>query len=180
MIVVYFLLMGLLLVLLQTTVLMPKTVWQFSPDLYFILVAYLAYRMDVLRSLIILFPLSCLLDVFCGTILGSYALLCFGCFFGIKSVSGKIPLRADLYQIPLIGIVYLLVNWLVYLLLELLQPGHQVPWFSWQIIIRALLVVLLAYPLFYLFDLMIKFSNHSPLAWNKLRLRTDNRRRRHA
>lgn len=180
MIVVNFLLIGLLLMLLQTTIFMPKTVWVVPPDLYFILVAFLAYRMDVLRSLIILFPLSCLLDVFCGTVLGSYAMLCFGCFFCLKSVAGKIPIRESLYQIPLIGVAYLIVNWLVYLLLELLQPGHQVPWSSWQMIARALLVVILSYPLFYLFDLVKKFSNRSPLSWNRLRLRTDNRRRRRA
>jgi rod shape-determining protein MreD len=135
---------------------------------------------DLLRSLIILFPLSCLLDVLCGTVLGSYALLCFGCFLSIKAVAGKNLIRESLYQNPLIGVVYLAVNWLVYLLLELLQPGHQVPWSWWEMIIRAALVVILSYPLFVLFDLIKKISNRSYLPWNRLRFRTDNRRRRRA
>lgn len=60
MVVADFIFVGLLLVILQTTVCMPRTVWLLAPDLYFVLVAYLAFRLDVLRSLIILFPLACI------------------------------------------------------------------------------------------------------------------------
>ena len=51
-----FILIGLLLVVLQTSLMMVNPVWVGSPDLYYILVAYLAYRFDLLRSLIIIFP----------------------------------------------------------------------------------------------------------------------------
>ncbi|MDD2465472.1 MAG: hypothetical protein PHI97_15860 [Desulfobulbus sp.] len=178
MVVVNFILVGLLLVILQTTVFMPKLVWLPAPDFYFVLVAFLAYRLELLHSLIILFPLACFLDVLCGTVLGSYALICFGCFFFVKTIAGKLPIRETLYQIPLIGVAYLVVHWLVYLLLNFLQPGQLVPWSWWQMLIRALLVVVLGYPLFYFFEKVRKFSLSNFLPWNRLRLRTDNRRRR--
>ena len=89
------------------------------------------------------------------------------------------PIRESLYQMPLIGAGYLVVHWLVYLLLEIIQPGQMVPWSSWRMLIRALLVVALAYPLFYLLELVHKLSLASLLPWNRLRLRTDTRRRRH-
>ena len=56
MFVIVFFLIGLLLIILQTTVFMISPVWDGAPDLYFILVAYLAYRHDLFRSLVILFP----------------------------------------------------------------------------------------------------------------------------
>jgi rod shape-determining protein MreD len=46
-------------------------------------------------------------------------------------------------------------------------------------LIRALLVIALAYPLFFLLECVQKFSPGSLLPWNRLRLRTDTRRRRH-
>lgn len=177
--IVKFIVVGLLLVILQTTVFVPRTTWLISPDLYFILVAYLSYRLEMTHSLLVLFPLACVLDVLCGTMLGYYALICFGGFFLFKAVVGKMPIRESLYQMPLIGAGYLVVHWLVYLLLEILQPGQMVPWSSWRMLIRALLVVVLAYPLFYLFELVQKISLASLLPWNRLRLRTETRRRRH-
>lgn len=176
---VNFIVTGLLLVILQTTVFVPKTTWLISPDLYFVLVAYLAFRVELVHSLLVLFPLACILDVLCGTVLGYYALICFGGFFLFKAVVGRMPIRESLYQMPLIGACYLVVNWLAYLLLEVIQPGQLVQWSSWHMLIRTLLLIALAYPLFLLFELVHKFSPGSLLPWNRLRLRTDTRRRRH-
>jgi rod shape-determining protein MreD len=178
MVVCNFIVVGLLLAILQTTICMPKLVWLLAPDFYYVLVAYLAFRMDLLRSLIILFPLVCILDVLSGTILGMYALLCFSGYFLLRLLSAKLPINQFLYQIPLVGLSYLAVSWVVYLLLELLEPGQQVSWFWWKMIVRTMLVALFSYPLFLLFDWLQKHSHRSFLPWNRLRLRTDNRRRR--
>ncbi|ADW16928.1 rod shape-determining protein MreD [Desulfobulbus propionicus DSM 2032] len=180
MVVANFIVVGMLLVILQTTIFMPMPVWLLAPDLYYVLVAYLAYRLDVLRSLVILFPLVCVLDVFSGTVLGTYALICFSGFFLIRTIAGKLPISESLYQIPLVGGSYLVVSWLVYLLLELLQPGQMVAWSMWRMAVRALLVAALTFPMFYVFDLVQKYSHRNYLPWNRLRLRNDNRRRRKA
>lgn len=178
MIVVNFIFVGLLLVILQTTVCMPSPVWLLAPDCYYVLVAYLAYRLDLLRSLIILFPLVCMLDVLSGTVLGMYAILCFSGYFLLRLISGKLPVNESLYQIPLVGLSYLVVSWGVYLFLRFFEPGELISWSWWRMIVRALLVTVLTYPLFYLFDLVLKYSHRSFFPWNRLRLRTDNRRRR--
>ena len=79
MFVIGFFSIGLLLIGLQTTLLMVHPLWIAAPDLYFVLVAYLAYRHDLFRSLIILFPLSLIFDVLSGVLLGMYpALLSWG------------------------------------------------------------------------------------------------------
>ncbi len=178
MIVIHFILVGLLLVIVQTTVCMPSPVWPLAPDFYYVLVAYLAYRLDLLRSLIVLFPLACILDVLSGTVLGMYAILCFSGYFLLRFISGKLPVNESLYQIPLVGMSYLVVSWGVYLFLGFVEPGELVSWSWWMMIGRALLLAALAYPLFYVFDLILKFSQRNVFPWNRLRLRTDNRRRR--
>jgi len=180
MVVFHFIVVGLLLVILQTTICMPTPVWLPAPDFYYVLVAYLAFRLDLLRSLIILFPLVCVLDVLSGTVLGTYALLCFSGYFLLRQFSAKLPVNEILYQIPLIALSYLAVSWAVYLFLELLQPGQQVAWSWWKMLVRMMLVALCSYPLFFLFDLVQKYSQRSFLPWNRLRLRSDNRRRRQA
>jgi rod shape-determining protein MreD len=66
----------------------------------------------------------------------------------------------------------------VYQLLNFLQPDHLVPW-SWSpMCIRTLLVMVLAYPFFFFFEKVRTFSVSNLLPWNRIRLRTDNRRRR--
>ena len=78
------------------------------------------------------------------------------------------------------GLSFLAVSWAVYLLLELLQPGQQVAWTWWKMLVRMALVAACSYPLFLLFDLIQKYGHRSFLPWNRLRLRSDNRRRRAA
>jgi len=180
MVVVNFIVVGLLLVIMQTTVCMPSPVWPFAPDCYYVLVAYLAYRLDLLRSLIVLFPLVCMLDVLSGTVLGMYAILCFSGYFLLRFISGKLPVNEALYQIPLVGTSYLVVSWGVYVFLRFGEPEGLVSWSWLRMIAQALVVAVLTYPLFYLFDLVLKFSHRRIFPWNSLRMRTDNRRRRQA
>ena len=180
MVVIHFIGVGLILAVVQTTLLMPNPVWVLSPDLYYVLVAYLAFRLDLLRGLISLFPLVCILDVLSGTILGMHALLCFGAYFLLRQVSARLPINEVVYQIPLIALSYPAVSWLVYLVLDFLNPGQQAAWSWWTIGVRTVLVAACTYPLFFLFDVVCKFSQRRFLPWNSLRLRSDNQRRRQA
>jgi len=178
MVILHFIAVGVVLAILQTTVCMRTPVSYLAPDFYFVLVAYLALRLDMLRSLIILFPLACVLDVLSGTILGTYALICFGGYFFLRQLVGQLPVNALLYHLPLISLSFLAVSWAVHLVFEFLQPGQQAAWSWWKMVSRTLLVALCSYPLFLLFDLIQKYSQRSFLSWSTLRLRSDNRRRR--
>lgn len=156
MLIVGFLAMGLVLIVLQTTVFMVTPTWAAAPDFYYILVAYLAYRLDLLRGLIILLPLSCVLDVFSGTVIGMYPAICFSGYFLLKFLSAKMPVRESLYQIPLVAVSYLAVSWLVFVALDFIQPGLLIPW-SWPLmLLRAGLIILFSFPLFKFFE----FYNH--------------------
>ncbi len=158
-----FILVGLLLTVLQTTIFMFTPVWPASPDLYYILVAYLAYRLDIVRGLLILLPISCILDVYSGTIIGMYPAICYGGYGLLKIISIKMPVRKSLYQIPLIAVSYLVISWLIYLFFDLFQPDILIPWSLPLMLLRAGLIILLAFPLFAFFDfLKSRFQRRIP------------------
>ncbi len=177
MLIVSFILLGALLAIVQTTVCMPSPVWLFAPDFYYILVGYLAYRLDLVRSLIILFPLGCILDVLSGTVLGMYSILCFSSYFLLRFVSGKMPVNESLYQVPLLSAGYLLVSWCIHFLLQFFVGEGLLEWVWWKMLVRTMLVALFTYPLFRLFDMVKRYSQRTFLPWNRMRLRSDNRRR---
>lgn len=177
MLLIVFILFAVLAVVLQTSICLLSPVWLLAPDLYYILVAYLAYRFDLLRSLIILFFLGCMLDVFSGTVLGMYSLMCLSAFFLLRFISRKMPVNESLYQVPLIGVSFVAISWVAYVLLSLFEPGVLVEWSWWKMMVRTGLIVLFAYPLFRLFNATEQRLRKGVLTWRKVRVRTDNRYR---
>jgi len=152
MLIIGFFVVGLLLIVLQTTVFMLTPTWPAAPDFYYILVAYLAYRVDLVRGLLVLLPLSCILDVFSGTIIGMYPALCFSGYFLLKFISIKLSVRESLYHVPLVALSYLVVYRFVFLALDFFQPDTLIPW-SWPVmLLRAGLIIVFAFPLFRFFE----------------------------
>jgi len=177
MVVLVYTLLGLVLVVLQTIILMVHPVWPAAPDLYFILVAYLAYRVDLLRGLIVLFPVSWAMDVFSGLVIGTYPAVCFLAFALLRIMDARMPVRESLYQIPLTGVTYLVVSRLVYTSLSFFSPDALAPW-SWPLmLLRAVLLGLLAWPLFRFFAFVNRRLQQKIVPFTILRIRTGNRYR---
>ena len=147
---------GLFLVVLQTTLLMPSPLWTVSPDLYYILVGYLAYNFTFLRGVVVLLPVSMVLDVYSGTVIGLYPALCYLGYFLLKFMVAKMPVRKSIYQLPLVALSYLVVNWILVLLLDIFQPGVIVSWDWVSILYRVLLIYLFSFPLFRFFTFLDK------------------------
>ena len=172
-----FFIIGLLLIILQLTLLMFHPLWLFAPDLYYILVAFMAYRIDPVRSLLVLLPLSWVLDVFSGTILGMYPAIFFGGYFLLRLMNTKLPVRASLYQVPLTGISFLAVTRLAHVVFDFLEPGLMLTW-SWpKSLIRALLIVFFTFPLFRFFEWFSQFLQQGPSKLKLFRIYGGNRRR---
>ena len=175
MIVFTFIIIGLLLIVFQTSVMMVNPVWVGSPDLYYILVAYLAYRFDLLRSLIILFPLSWIMDVSSGVIIGTYPVICFGAFVLLKIIDVKVPVRESLYQVPLVGVSYLVVYRIVYTFFSFFLPDSIPPW-SWpEMFVKVFLLVLFAFPLFWFLEYVNQRLQRNVIPFRMLRVRSGNR-----
>lgn len=173
-----YIILGLLLIVLQTTVFMIHPLWVAAPDFYYILLAYLAYRFDTMRSLIVVLVMSWVLDIFSGVVIGMYPAICFGSFFLLKIISTKVPLRESIYQIPMVGVCYLVVLKIVYLGILIFEPEVLGPW-SWpEMIVRAFLIVLMAYPMFRGFESLNARLQKSIIPHTLLRVKAGNRYRR--
>ncbi len=149
-----FIFAGLLLAAVQTTLLMPGPLWPVSPDLYYVLVAYAACQFSICRGILILLPVSCVMDVYSGTVVGLHPAICCCCWLLLKVMSVKMPVRKPLYQLPLVAVSHLLVSWLTVQLLSVVEPEAGAVW-SWPpMLFRAGLVLLFSYPLFRFFDFL--------------------------
>lgn len=178
MLVPVFFIVGLFLVVMQVALFTLHPTWLFAPDLYYVLVAFMAYRQDPVRSLLVLFPLSWVFDVCSGTILGMYPALFLAGYLLLYFMNAKLPVRASLYQVPLVGVSYLAVTWLVHITFDFFEPGVMLPW-SWpQSFVRAILVVLMTYPLFRFFEWLNRRLRFQPGKMKLLQVRGGNRRRR--
>ncbi len=153
MLTVLFILIGLLLAAVQTTLLMPGPLWTAVPDLHYILVAYTACQFSWCQGILILLPVSCVMDVYSGTVAGLHPAVC-GCgWLLLKFMNSNMPVRRAIYQLPLVAASHLLVSWLAALLLDLIQE-EEIVW-SWPLMLfRAGLVLLCSYPLFRCFDFL--------------------------
>ena len=173
-----FLVVGTLLVVLQTTLLMPTPVWAFSPDFYFIFVAYLASRFTPVLGLLLVYLLGLMLDVLVGTMLGMFSTLCFAGFACIRLFSSRMVRWDFLYSIPLISLTFFLLSALVYLVFDFLYVGQLVTWVWWEMLIRAALVAAFTYPLFRLLDKLYTYSENMVYPWKRLRVRSYKPKRR--
>ncbi|MCI5207262.1 MAG: hypothetical protein D3910_00355 [Candidatus Electrothrix sp. ATG2] len=151
-----FIAVGLFLVIVQTTLFMPSPLWVASPDLYYILVGYLAYNFTFLRGIVILLPISMVLDVYSGTIIGMYPAFCYLGYFLLKFMAAKMPIRKSLYQLPLVALSYLAVHWGLRLFLDFFQP-QMIASREWlPLLLRVFLIYLFSFPLFYFFTFLDK------------------------
>ncbi|MCI5116403.1 MAG: hypothetical protein D3913_00275 [Candidatus Electrothrix sp. LOE1_4_5] len=151
-----FILVGLFLVIVQTTLFMPSPLWLVAPDFYYILVGYLAYNFTFLHGMVVLLPISMVLDVYSGTVIGMYPALCYLGYFLLRLIVAKIPVPKSLYQLPCIALSYLVVSWFLMLLLDLFQPQAISSWEWLPILFRVFLIYIFSFPLFRFFTFLDK------------------------
>ena len=174
-----FAVVGALLVILQTTLLMPSPVWSFAPDLHFIFVAYLATsRFSWFAALSLVYITGLLMDVLAGTLLGMFSLICFAGFACIRPFAGRVVCREFFYSIPLISLVFLAVSILAYVIFDFFHPDRLAPWVWWEMGMRTLLVAVLIWPFFRLLDMVYSYGENSVMPWKRLRAQSGGARRR--
>lgn len=173
-----FFVVAVLLVVLQTTLLMPTPVWLFAPDFYFIFIAFLACRFTTFPALFLVYILGLMLDVLAGTVLGIFSSLCFAGFGLIRLFADKMVYKDFLYSIPLIALSFFLLSALVYLVFDFLYPNQLVPWVWWAMAVRTLLVAAFTYPLFRLLDMVYAYGENTVFPWKRLKVRPSNSHRR--
>lgn len=152
MLVLSFLLVGIVLIACQSSVLYFLPSWMGTPDLIFILIIFLAYRFDWLRGLVLVLAFGWIMDVVSGLYLGTYPLLYLFLFVFLKIIKEKSPVKEAVYQIPLVGVAYLVSYSFLYSFYLLVLP-EVLPEWSWPTMVRQILLLVVAsIPCFLLYN----------------------------
>lgn len=160
--VIVYSIIGLLLVLLQVTVLMVHPLWPAAPDIYFVLLGYLAFSMNMERAAIILLPVVWLLETLSWSVPGYYIVLCYGGLSALKICDARYQVTQTASRIGLVGATYLLLTGILYFIMAISWPERELNW-SWPLVfLRVMLIVVIAVPCFSLFTrldrIMVKNS----------------------
>ena len=98
MVVLSFLLLGFVLIAVQTTLFHQFPHWLGRPDLAFILLVFTAYRFNWFGGLLLAVLLGWLMDVTSGVYLGTYLLLVLLVFSIVKFLSQNSSVKETVFQ----------------------------------------------------------------------------------
>jgi len=170
-----FLLIGMFLIVMQTTVLQILPDWFGYPDLIFILIAFLAFRFDWLRGCMLAFMLGWMMDVVSGIHLGVFAVKYVVVFFMLFLMTQNSPVKESAYQIPLVGISYFMAQIGFWVMLSTTSADLVSPW-SWNRAGTETIILMIAtVPCFLLFNSLYEYLLQRRVMPRVTRKRTGNR-----
>lgn len=149
--------LGAFLLTLQTSLFTYLPEWMGNPDLLFILIVYLAVRMDTYRGAVLTLLYGLLMDIFSGIFLGLYPTVFLGLFFVIKAISRHIVITETTHQVPVVAASFILYSIFVYVFSSMLAPGDPLIW-SWRdLLLQLLILSVLTMPFFHIYEIIIAF-----------------------
>lgn len=170
-----FLLIGIFLIVMQTTVLQILPDWFGFPDLIFILIAFVAFRFDWLRGCMLAFVLGWMMDVVSGIYLGVFAVKYVLVFFMLFLLTQNSPVKESTYQVPLVGVSYFVVQICFWVMLSMTSADLVSPW-SWNRAGRETIILMIAtVPCFLLFNSLYEYMLQRRVVTRVTRRRTGNR-----
>ena len=152
MFIVIFLSLGILILVVQTTFLQLLPAWLGKPDIFFLLIIYIACQADILRGAAVVLLLGFLMDVFSGVFLGLYPVTYLLVFAFIKGISRQIAINEFAYQVPLAVISYLFVSIAMFLFSFSLAPDSPPIWSWGAILLQLLMLAVIGGPVFGILD----------------------------
>jgi len=162
-----FLLIGMFLIVMETTVLQILPDWFGYPDLIFILIAFIAFRFDWLRGCMLAFILGWMMDVVSGIYLGVFCML-----FLLTQNS---PVKESAYQVPLVGVSYFAIQFGFYVMLSMASADLVSPW-SWNRVGRETIILMIAtIPCFLLLNSLYEYLDRRRVMPRAGRKKTGNR-----
>lgn len=161
MLIIIFLILGILIVVLETTFLQLLPGWLGKPDLLFLLIVYIACQADFFRGALIVLLLGFMMDTFSGVFLGLYPVTYLLVFTFIKGISRQVAINEFAYQVPLAVISYFLVSTGMYLIAFFLAPESPPQWSWGAIMLQLLILVVIGTPVFGIFDSVSNFYESS-------------------
>ena len=152
---------GLLLFILQTTVFQTLSYWTAMLNPLFVLFVFSAIRMKPVSGAIITLIFALLLDIFSGLFPGLNPVVYLTLYFHLVWFNKVIVIKENPQKIILVLISFAFVTFTSYIFINLLIPENTPPWPWRDFIVQALLLALIAAPLFNFFEFLNGQSNYS-------------------
>lgn len=147
-----FIILGTLLLVLQTSILPIMPGWFAKIDPLFVLVVFVSVRLDPYRGALLVIYFGMLTDIFSGIYSGLHPVVYLALHFTINLLSRPLVLNEPPHQIPLVLSSYLFVLSLTHMITTFLSPEAVSLWNWKEIFVRLLLLTLITMPLFSLYD----------------------------
>ncbi|MFU8818930.1 MAG: rod shape-determining protein MreD [Desulfurivibrio sp.] len=168
--------MGVLILVLQTTLFHLLPAWIGRPDLLFLLIVFIALQMGTFRGLVLTLLLAMLMDVFSGFDLGVYPLAYLLLFLVLKLISRTLALEDSVHQVPLVMVGFLGVAACIHLLVSLLAPENPIYWAWPQLLQNVVILGVVCLPFFHFCRwLLTLLEEKPPLALFVFKRRSANR-----
>jgi rod shape-determining protein MreD len=175
MIIVFFLMVGIGLLVLQTSLLPLLPDWLGRPDLLFILIVYAALRLETYHGAVLILFFGLLLDIFSGPFLGLYPMIFLMLFVVLKTLAVNLAIHESVHQVPLTLTSFLFASSALYLFASLLLPENTIIW-SWRgILLQLLMLAIFTIPLFNFFDLLRTRFRRRQRSYSSLQIQSGNR-----
>ena len=150
-----FIILGATLLVIQTTILTRMPTWIGSPDLLFLLVLFMATRMDSYRGIILTMVYGLMMDIFSGIVPGLFPAVYLGLFVTIKYLSRHLIINEPTHQPPLAAASYLTCSGAIYLYTFLFCAETELFWAWRDLLLQMLILAILTLPCFQLLDRLV-------------------------
>lgn len=171
-----FWLVGLFLIVLQSALLPIFLPPLWIPDFLFVFVAFCAYRFSWVGGGLLVFSIAWMADVVGAVDLGFYPLECMAMFYLFKLFTYNTPIRKVVYQLPLVGVVY--VGWKLstYAVYTFFNFPHPPSLYSSEFIFETMLVLAASLPCFSLLSNVANWAEQKKMWMKPPRRRPPKRR----
>ena len=154
-----FIILGAFLLVVQTTIFVRTPQWLGNPDLLFLLVLFMATKIDNYRGIILTMIFGLMMDTFSGFIPGLFPTVYLGLFVTIKYISRHVIIDEPTHQPPLAAACYLTSSGAIYLYMTIFNPSTDIFW-SWRdLLLQMCILAVLSLPSFHLLDLLASKIN---------------------
>ena len=168
-----FLTFGIVLLVLQTSLLPLLPGWLGHPNPLFVLVVFASLRLETYQGAVLALLFGLLMDIISGLFLGLHPVIYLVLFFILKTLAKNLIIY-DIHLVPLTLASYLFTTSGVFITASLLGPDSLLQW-SWKSILLQLLVLaILTLPLFALYEFLLAKLN-PPKRRSSLEINTSNR-----
>jgi rod shape-determining protein MreD len=175
MVISFFLMVGIVLLVLQTSIFPLLPAWLGRPDPLFVLIVYAALRLEVYQGAILTLVLGLLLDIFSGPFLGMYPVVYLALFVILKTMAANLTIHETIHQVPLTLASYLFACVGLFAFASLLMPEDALHWPWRAVLLQLFLLTILTIPLFQLYDLFWTSIRHQRKNRSSLQIQTGNR-----